>query len=134
MRTDVVYFSVNNWWCGEDYPNDEPFIKWLKDDLKIFFMNENWVKDNKLCVKWGIIDMSFNFCITATREWVENNCPKLLTNEEYKYGKDSRLTKKFSDFVYTLNENGELPEDRFGWTFLEYCDENIGCTKTDEDY
>ena len=53
--SDVVYFSVNNWFCGRDYPYDEQFIKWMHDDLNQYFRNEEWVKENKLCVKWVLL-------------------------------------------------------------------------------
>lgn len=139
-KKDVVYFSVDNWFSGRDYPYDEQFIKWMGDDLNQSFRNEEWVKENKLCVKWGFIDMSMNYCVTAPREWVEQNCPKLLTNDEYEYDlissdKGRQTYKgKYSDFVYQPDEEGNPPEDKFGWSFLEYCDENIGCEYYEEPY
>ena len=36
----MIFFELNNWACGEDYPNDEPFLEWFADDLKIKFMDE----------------------------------------------------------------------------------------------
>ncbi len=136
---DVVYFSVDNWFCGRDYPNDERFRKWMGNDLDQAFRNEEWVKKNKLCVKWGFIDMSMNYCVTAPREWVEQNCPELLTGAEYEYKLCSSVDGvktykgKYSDFVYEPDENGNPPEDKFGWSFLEYCPENIGCTYYEEE-
>ena len=76
---EIICFELNNWSCGKDYPNDEPFLTWIGNDLNIHFNDENWVKENKLCVVRSIIDMSVNFCITTTKSWVEKNCPKLLT-------------------------------------------------------
>jgi hypothetical protein len=140
MNNDVVYFSVNNWFCGRDYPKDDQFIKWLGNDLKQTFRDEEWVKENKLCVRYGYIDMSQNYCITAPREWVEKNCPKLLTDEEYEYTLISSVNgpetykKKYSEFVYQPDEDGNPPEDGFCWPFLEYCDENIGCEYYEEPY
>lgn len=137
-KKDVVYFSVDNWFSGRDYPYDEQFIKWMHDDLNQYFRNEEWVKENKLCVKWGFIDMSMNYCVTAPREWVEKNCPKLLTDDEYEYdiieGVEGRKSHKgkYSEFVYQPDEEGNPPEDGFGWSFLEYCPENIGCTYYDD--
>ena len=29
---DIIYFSVNNWDCGIDYPDTEIFRKWLGED------------------------------------------------------------------------------------------------------
>jgi len=84
--------------------------------------------------------MSQNYCVTAPREWVEKNCPKLLTDDEYEYdlissdkGRET-YKKKYSEFVYQPDEEGNPPEDKFGWPFLEYCDENIGCEYYEEPY
>lgn len=108
---DIIYFELNNWFSGRDYPDDEPFITWMRDDLHIKFEDEEWVEKNKLCVVADFIDMSENFCITATKEWVEQNCPKLLT--EYK------------SFLREPDEDGEV-YGRFGHRFLEYEESNIG--------
>ena len=127
---EVVYFSVNNWFCGRDYPAIPKFSEWLGNDLKQSFLNPEWVKENKLCVRYGNIDMSNNYVITAPKAWVEKNCPELLTDEEYTYdlisnkGRET-YRKKFSDFVFKPDEDGFV-EDSFGWPFLEYCEENIG--------
>lgn len=77
---ELVCFELNHWIPGVGYPNEEPFITWMKDDtLYSYFVNEEWVKKNKLCVFVEIIDMSINFHITAPKEWVKEKCPKLLT-------------------------------------------------------
>ena len=145
-KNDVVYFSVNNWFCGRDYPDTPNFRKWLGDDLYQSFRNDVWCKENKLCVYYGIVDMSQNYTISAPREWVEKNCPELLTDDEYTYytmisrPKKKKLfggyvyetvkeecKKKYSDFVYDpeLVEEGEC--DRIGdMPFREYCEENFG--------
>ena len=60
--------------------------------------------------------MSQNFCITATKEWVEENCPTLLTT----YNKYLRFTDEYGD-VY----------GRFGHEFLEYNEDNFGITEVD---
>ena len=140
---DVVYFSVNNWFCGRDYPNTPNFRKWLGDDLNQNFRNDKWCKENKLCVYYGVVDMSQNYTISAPREWVEKNCPELLTEKEYTYitrigryikGKDEPVyeevehKKKYSDFVYVPEDGEETPDcDRIGdMPFREYCEENFG--------
>lgn len=139
---DVVYFSVNNWFCGRDYPNTPNFRKWLGNDLKQSFMNDEWCKENKLCVYYGLIDMSNNYTISAPRDWVEKNCPELLTDKEYTYEtigtyydkngevitKRTQYTKKYSDFVYVPDDGEELPDnDELGnMPFREYCEENFG--------
>lgn len=107
---DIVYFELNNWFLGQDYPDAEPFITWMKDTI-LQFRNTEWVKENKLCVVDGNVDMSVNFCITATKEWVENNCPELLT--------------RYTQFIRTPDEDGEV-YGRFGAPFKEYTEENIG--------
>ena len=48
-------------------------------------MSDKWCKKNKLCVYQGAIDMSCNYTVSAPREWVEKNCPELLTDKEYTY-------------------------------------------------
>lgn len=115
----IVYFELNNWFAGEDYPNDEPFLSWMRDDLNIKFRNEKWVIENELCVVESIVDMSSNFCITAKKEWVEKNCPKLLTD--------------YKEFLRYPDEDGEV-YGRFGCHFLEWSKENFGITWDDEDY
>ena len=116
MEDKVIYFEVNNWFSERDYPDAEPFLTWLKDDLNLQFRNENWVKENKLCVVEQIVDMSVNFCVTATKNWVKSNCPCLF---EEKY-------KKFLRFP---DKNGEV-YGRFEDTFLEYKPENFGITNS----
>ena len=83
----------------------------MRNDLRIPFRNETWVKENKLCVVFSFIDMSQNFCITATREWVEKNCPKLLTD--------------YKKFLRQPDED-ENAQGRFSQWFLPYSEENIG--------
>lgn len=118
---EVIYFELNNWFCGRDYPNAEPFISWMANDLKQKFRNEDWVKENKLVVIESNVDMSLNYCITATKEWVQLNCPEMLT----KY-------TKFIKFIKSSEEYDDLPEGRFGCPFLEYNEANIGCHYAEE--
>jgi hypothetical protein len=141
-KQDVIYFSVNNWFCGRDYPNTPNFRKWLGDDLNQNFRNDKWCKENKLCVYYGVVDMSQNYTISAPREWVEKNCPELLTDDEYTYitrigtymkGKDEPVyeevehKKKYSDFVYSQEDVDEGECDRVGdMPFREYCEANFG--------
>ena len=115
---EIVYFSMNNWFSGRDYPEAEPFLTWFSDDTHLYFMDEEWVKKNELCVLGTLIDMSVNFTVTAKRNWVEKNCPELLT--------------KYNEFVYNPDVDGFV-EDRFGIEFLEYSKDNIGFSWTDYD-
>ena len=112
---DVVYFSVNNWMCGENYPPLDCFRKWLGDDLNQTFRNDTWCKENKLCVYYGVVDMSQNYTVSAPREWVEKNCPELLT--------------EYTQFIFTPEEGKTIPDhDHWYQPFLEYCEENFGIT------
>lgn len=115
---DIIYFELNNWFCGRDYPNAEPFVSWMGNDYALRFLDDTWCKENRLCVAQSNIDMSTNFCIAATKSWVEKNCPELLT--------------KFSEFLRTPDEYGDV-YGKFGSTFLEYNESNFGCTFIDED-
>lgn len=150
MTEDIIYFSVNNWFCGRDYPPTENFKKWLGNDLKQTFGNDKWAKENKLCIYDGVIDMSQNYTITAPRSWVEKNCPELLTDEEYTYivrqsdpeesvkqgkivWKDIEHKAKYSAFVDHPDDDGKVTS-RFGWPYLEYKEENFGCHWYDEPY
>ena len=108
---EIVYFELNNWFCGRDYPEDEPFIRWLENDCNQQFMDKDWVKENKLCVYWQILDMSINYLITAKKSWVLENCPRLLT--------------KHKEFL-RYPKNDKLPKGRTGECFLPYKEENIG--------
>lgn len=151
MNEEVIYFSVNNWFSGRDYPETENFIKWIGDDSEQYFANDAWCKENKLCVYYGVIDMSSNYTIAASRDWVEKNCPELLTNDEYVYytiihkPKRRKLfggykyedvkeehKKKYSDFVDKPDEYGNVEDHRFGWPYLEYKPENFGCHYYDD--
>ena len=140
MNEEVIYFSVNNWFSGQDYPPTENFKKWLGNDLQQAFRSDKWAKENKLCIYCGPIDMSMNYTIAAPREWVEKNCPELLTDNEFTYytniaridGKGEWIRekieykKKYSDFVDKPDEYGDVEDHRFGWPYLEYKPENFG--------
>ena len=115
---DIVYFELNNWFTGRDYPDAEPFLSWMRDDLNQKFRDEEWIKENKLVVVESLVDMSMNFCITATKEWVENNCIELLST--------------YKEFVRKPEDDEDVPYGRFGCPFLEYKEENIGYHYADE--
>ena len=76
---EVVYFQMNNWFAGRDYPAEEPFLTWMKDDCKLLLCNGKFAKQNQLCVKVRIVDMAHVFMVTALKSWVEKTCPSLLT-------------------------------------------------------
>lgn len=116
---DIIYFELNNWVRGQHYPDAEPFITWMSDDLNIKFNDEKWVKEQKLCVTTCFIDMSQNFCITAAKEWVEKNCPELLT--------------KYKKFIVSPEEDGNA-YGRFDAYFLPYEEDNYGVKWIEDSY
>ena len=129
---DIVHFTLNNWMVGKDYPPGEPFNTWMR-----FYTltSDIWCKEQKICVYYGNIDMSINYCVTATREWVAKNCPLLLSNDTYIYketvykGGLKETTEKigkFSDFVVYEDDNEEEVNNKYDWSFLEYKEENFG--------
>ena len=131
-NNDIVKFTLNNWMVGKDYPPGEPFETWMS-----FYTltHNNWCREQKICVYYGNIDMSTNYCVTATREWVEKNCPQLLSDGTYTYketiykGSLKETTEKigkFSDFVVYEDDDEEEVNNKFDWPFLEYKEENFG--------
>lgn len=137
MNDEIVYFELNNWFEGIDFPNTEPFITWCSNDYNLYFNNEKWVKENKLCVVQTIIDMSVNWCITATKEWVEENCPDLLSNKSYDitsiiydHEGEHKKTESFmyNSFLRTPDQYGDV-YGKFDCKFLEYNENNIGITR-----
>lgn len=111
MNDEIVYFELNNWMPNKDYPDVEPFKTWM--DYRHFnFDKEDWIKENKLVVVRTVVDMSANWCITATKDWVLKNCPELLT--------------KYTQFLRYPEEDEYPPYGRFGCPFFEYREENIG--------
>lgn len=113
---EIIYFELNNWFAGVHYPDSEPFLSWMKDDLNTKFRDEEWVKENKLCVVADMIDMSQNFCVTATKEWVNMNCPSLLTT--------------YTNYLRVPDEYGDV-YGQFGHEFLEYDENNFGIEYVD---
>lgn len=141
---DLVSFELNNWFSGADYPPEEPFISWISHHA---FSNDEWCKKNRLVVLVGNVDMSINYCITAPRSWVRENCPALLYNKKYQYKTiRSSFNKKtneieheeilhdgsMSQFIRYPDEDGNV-YGRFGWDFPEYCEENFGVHYYEED-
>lgn len=114
----IIYFELNNWFVGKDYPDAEPFISWMGDDLDLRFRNDVWCKENNLCVIWHLVDMSINFLIAAPESWVKENCPELLT--------------KYTEFVFEPDEDGCV-YGRFDTEFPEYSEENLGSNYADID-
>lgn len=112
--SEIVYFELNNWKVGEDYPAAEPFLTWMRNDFKQYFGHDQWAKYNELVVVRSTIDLSSNYCIAAKKEWVEKHCPELLT--------------EYREFLREPEEEDydDLPTGRFGGPFMEYKEENFG--------
>lgn len=146
MEDKVIYFELNNWFSGRDYPPCEPVAGWVRNGM---FNDDGWCRDNELCVLAGQIDMSQNWCITAPVEWVSANFPQLLTEEHYTYYTlkskpgtiDWEWEKVGYDNAYNSFRRYPDPDDedsvhgQFYWRFLEYEEENYGvrwCNDEDE--
>lgn len=137
----LIHFELNNWFAGRDYPECEPFETWVTNNK--FISNDEWCKQNKLVVLCGNYDMSINWCITATEEWVKENCPQLLSHEKYTYivrrnsrdgFEDVEESHSYDSFIRTPDEDGYV-YGRFGWEFPEYTEENYGVHyHEDDDY
>lgn len=145
---EIIYFEIDNWFAGRDYPNAQPFLNWMNHGLNFTFTNNDWCIDNRLCVKATIIDMSVCFCVSAPRSWIEENCPKLLTDEECGSIKiishyDTNIgtmvdeTKyehcSYSKFICKPDEDGEVYGRVSNLHFAEYKEENFGVHWNDEE-
>lgn len=139
---EVVYFELNNWFAGEDYPDAEPFLTWCGDDINLYFCDKEFVKKNNLCVVVQYIDMSVNWCITAPKSFVLENCPKLLSDEiittEYTTTSKSGTKTIQKSFAYKRylrfpEDDEEVPYGRFGTKFLSWSPENVGITYVKDD-
>jgi hypothetical protein len=143
---EIIYFEINDWFSGRDYPNDETFRKFVKDQL---FSNDQYCKEHRICVKFGNVDMSINWCVAAPKSWVMENCPQLLSDKQYTYktifshydkdinewvSTENEYTKKYSDFICNPDENGDVYGYVNGWLFPKYCEENFEKTNALEFY
>lgn len=135
---EVVYFELNNWFRGRDYPVDGKLAEWTEYNQ---FAYNAWCKDNKLCVVGEMIDMSYNWCIAAPKSFVEENCPELLSDKMYSYetwvysvdGTDREVhAKRYADFVRYPKNDGSV-FGRFGRRFPEYSEENFGSQWLDDE-
>lgn len=137
-KPEVVYFELNNWFSGRDYPDAEPFNTWCGDDLHLQFDDKEFVKEHRLCILRQIVDQSVNWCITAPKEFVLQNCPKLLSDESTNCeliqrnpdGTRDEIVEDhlYKEFLRFPNEDGFV-YGRFGTQFLEWSEENIGITE-----
>ena len=102
----LIYFELNNWETGVDHPDAEPYLTWIDwRNYDKYLRNEKWIAANHLSVVEELLDMSNNFCITATKKWVEANCPSLLG--------------QFREFTVLPEDENEC-YGRWGTKFLNY--------------
>lgn len=129
---EIIYFELDNWFSGRDYPNVEPIKTWVENNQ---FNNDAWCKENKLCVMAGPIDMSLCWCVAAPRSWVEKNCPCMLNDGELEYaliitskdGQEREAHKyRATDFLCHPDEDGTVYGKLSDWEFPEYKEENFG--------
>jgi len=129
---DIIHLQLNNWFSGRDYPSEEPFIYWISNNK---FCDDEWCKENQLCVNAAYLDASINWCIAAPRAWVEEHCPIILSEGNFTYftqqsywndeidkaeWKTIQHVKWYSEFIVRGNEG------RWGTHFPEYKEENYG--------
>ena len=57
---EVVYFELNNWFSGRDYPDAEPFLSWMECNKEnkyyIQFRDESWIEENRLVVVESLVE------------------------------------------------------------------------------
>ena len=135
---DVVYFELNDWFSGRDYPETEPFNSWINQDFEKTLGNEEWVKNNKLCLVAYPLDMSYNCLISASKDWVLDNCPDLLSDKGYDYivqvgsingWEDKVEHRDYKNFLRFPDEDGNV-YGRGNIKFADYKEENFGITYT----
>lgn len=144
MSEQLVYFELNDWFSGRDYPNEEPFTTWICENR---FDDAEWCRQNRLVVTAGHIDMSRNWCIIAPESWVYDNYPKLLEDHTCTYSiithsydternklvsKTTIHTSKMFDFLRQPDEDGVV-YGKFGWRFPEYSEEHFGVLWLEEE-
>ena len=114
---EIYFIELNHWSAGDGYPAEEPFFTWMSDsNLDTYFRNEEFVMNNKICVRWFIIDMSIDFLITAPKSFIDKFCPELWKSENKKF---IQSAKKLTELPYSWLY-GEYEE------FLPFTEEYIG--------
>lgn len=106
MEKEIIYFELGSLQPLLDYPDEDPFLSWMgyyDPTMLPIMLDSPWCKQHKICVKSSIENGAFRFKITATKDWVNRMCPRLL--------------QFYTDFVVENPEPGE---------FLEYTEENFG--------
>lgn len=126
--SEIIYIDVDNWTCGEDYPDKEPFLTWMTpdydnpEDIIYKFEDDKWCKENKLVVVCTLLDMSLNFNIIAPKEWIEKTCPYII-DSQWDYTKSKKRGSIWHDPV---NETEASLYRGMEGHFLPYRKENYG--------
>jgi len=118
----VVYIQMNNWHKRDC--NKRFFYCYLEGALstmnginveypegivcKTSDEEEQWMIDNKLCINNDVYDMSSQYWITTTKEWVERNFPELMPYvsedpEDYMYKNDRKYFLKYTQENYGIH-------------------------------
>lgn len=110
---EIVYFSINDW--SVDYhPNDKQFMEWAGyNDFMLFrnLRNDEWCKQEKICVIANVLEYSLCFNIAAPKQYVMEHCPSIIG----------------SKFVDEPKDGEDYPsESAWGLQYNEYCEENFG--------
>ena len=122
MRTEtgkkIICFEVNDWY---KYP--KVFDEWFDfsskkhEDSWVPDMDK-WAKDNNLCIKIVVIDISVSLVVTAPWDWVEKNIPEFSDQRWLDYCEFKYPSPFFNDQVnFQLNgieylENEEYSRER----------------------
>lgn len=87
MRTGtVVYFQCNDWNPYPDaayrfiydYIEGPVYAEHESSVIKSRDEQDKWIKENDLCINSDIYDMSIEYWVTTTKEWLAENFPELL--------------------------------------------------------
>lgn len=112
MRQGTVVYLQCNDWCPSPAEAEKFIYDYLEgyhdsiDNpnavLKTQEETETWIKENDLCINTEIYDMSIQYWVTTTKEWLEDNFPELLpyASEEpkdYMFEGDKKYFLKYEE-------------------------------------
>ena len=71
MESQILHLTINDW---TPFKYEERILREFleDDDLK------EKAKENKVCIRMEIWDMSLTYLITCTQDWLSKNYPELL--------------------------------------------------------
>lgn len=85
MNDRIVWFEFNDWISGDDFPDEELYLSWMRPerqkDHELYvpvFSDTKFLKENELVVVSTCIDMSHHYIIGAKESWINQHCPSLL--------------------------------------------------------